>query len=83
MYCRIALALGVATSLWAGEWSAPVDATARDGKPLVTCRARLAGEFLLVEVVRDGMSMPWTTNNAQRKRFRGRLRSVSNRTLSR
>ena len=66
MYCRIALALGVATSLWAGEWSAPVDATARDGKPLVTCRARLAGEFLLVEVTAAEGWHVYAMDNEQR-----------------
>ena len=42
--------LALAGSLWAGEWSTAVDATARDGTPLVTCRAKLAGEYLVVEV---------------------------------
>ena len=49
-FVRGVLALIVAGSSWAGEWSAPVEATTRDGTSLVTCRARLAGEFLVVEV---------------------------------
>lgn len=44
------LVLLVAVSTQAGEWTAPVDASGRDGKALVTCRARLAGEYLLVEI---------------------------------
>ncbi len=47
---RIALFLAMTTGLWAGDWSTPVEATARGGSTLVTCRARLAGDFLVVEV---------------------------------
>ena len=47
---RAALVPVIVASLGAGEWSAPADAVGRDGTPLVTCRARLAGEYLLVEV---------------------------------
>lgn len=47
---RFALFAVLAGSLWAGEWSGPVEAKGRDGRPLVTCRARLAGDVLLVEV---------------------------------
>lgn len=46
---RLALLLFMALPLMAGEWSPPAVATARDGKALLTCRARLAGDFLLVE----------------------------------
>ena len=49
--CRIALLLALSAAGWAGDWSMPVEATARDGSPLVTCRARLAGDYLLVEVL--------------------------------
>lgn len=47
---KAVLALAFAGFSWAGSWSDPVKATARDGTPLVTCRAKLSGEFLVVEV---------------------------------
>ncbi len=47
---RFASALALTLPLWASNWSAPSVATARDGRELVTCRARLAGDYLLVEV---------------------------------
>lgn len=47
---RAALVPVMVASLGAGEWSAPVDAVGRGGTPLVTCRARLAGDYLLVEI---------------------------------
>lgn len=60
------LALAVAGSLWAGEWSAPVEANSRDGTPLVSCRARIAGEYLLVEVrAADGWHV-YAMDNEQR-----------------
>ncbi len=46
----LVLLLLMAAGLRAGEWTAPVEATDRAGNILVTCRARIAGDFLLVEV---------------------------------
>ncbi|MDE0103684.1 MAG: protein-disulfide reductase DsbD family protein [Bryobacterales bacterium] len=52
MRLAVRLFLGgvLATGLWAGGWSAPVEATDRSGTALVTCRARLAGGHLVVEL---------------------------------
>ncbi len=36
--------------VWAGDWSTEAHALSVDGTPLVTCRSRLAGEFLVVEL---------------------------------
>lgn len=47
---RLSIGAVLATGLWAGEWSAPVEATDRSGTALVTCRARLAGGHLVVEL---------------------------------
>ena len=40
----------LAAGLWAGDWSAPVEATDRAGTSLVTCRGKLAGGHLVVEL---------------------------------
>lgn len=45
-----ALALAVTQVLSADDWSATARAEARDGTVLVTCRSKLSGEYLLVEV---------------------------------
>lgn len=47
---RVATAATLAASLWAGDWSAPSEAVSRDGTVLVSCRAKVAGDYLLVEV---------------------------------
>ncbi len=49
---RLAIALMAAASpcLWAGAWSAVAEAAAGDGKVLVTCRAKLSGDHLVVEM---------------------------------
>ena len=44
------LAIALSTALSAADWSAPARAEARDGTVLVTCRSRLAGEFLVIEL---------------------------------
>ncbi len=44
------LALAVPQVLPADAWSAPARAEARDGTVLVTCRSKLSGDYLLVEV---------------------------------
>ena len=51
MILRVIAVLAAVANLWAGAWSAPASATDRDGTALVTCRAKLAGEFLLIEVM--------------------------------
>lgn len=45
-----ALALATPSELWAGDWSAEARAASRDGTVLVTCRSRLAGDYLVVEL---------------------------------
>ncbi len=47
---RSIVAAALAGSLWAGDWSVPVDATDGRGTALVTCRSKLAGDHLVVEV---------------------------------
>lgn len=47
---RVAVAAIFTASLWAGSWSAPAEATDAAGNPLVTCRAKLSGDHLVVEV---------------------------------
>ena len=47
---RVAIAALFAASLWAGGWSAPAEATDAAGNALVTCRAKLTGEHLVVEI---------------------------------
>lgn len=47
---RVAIATTLTASLWAGGWSAPAEATDRAGNALVTCRAKLAGDHLVVEI---------------------------------
>ena len=47
---RVAVAAIVCTSLWAGGWSAPKEATDGAGNALVTCRAKLSGDHLVVEI---------------------------------
>ena len=47
---RVAVAAMFAASLWAGNWSAPAEATDGAGNALVTCRAKLSGDHLVVEV---------------------------------
>lgn len=47
---RCIVLLTATGAVWAGDWSDPVTATARDGTALVTCRARLANQYLVVEV---------------------------------
>lgn len=44
------LALALSTASSAGDWSAPARAEAPDGRVLMTCRSRLAGDFLVVEL---------------------------------
>ncbi len=66
--CRAVAALAVTASLWAGDWSEPVEATARDGTALVTCRARVAGEFLVVEVTAAAGWHVYAMDNEQRAR---------------
>ena len=48
---RVAAAALVTASLWAGSWSAPAEATDSTGNALVTCRAKLSGDHLVVEVL--------------------------------
>ena len=63
---RAALLVAFGASLWAGDWTERVHATARDGETLVSCRARLAGEYLLVEVTAaDGWHV-YAMDNEQR-----------------
>ena len=65
---RAALALAFSTILSAGDWSAPAQAEGRDGKVLVTCRSRLAGEFLVVELQpADGWHVYAMDNEARAK----------------
>ena len=45
-----AIVMLVAAQGLAGDWSRAATANARDGSALVTCRSRLAGDFLLVEL---------------------------------
>lgn len=47
---RVAIAAMFTASLWAGSWSAPEEATDAAGNALVTCRAKLSGDHLVVEV---------------------------------
>ena len=47
---RVAVAAMFTASLWAGSWSAPAEATDAAGNALVTCRAKLSGDHLVVEV---------------------------------
>jgi len=47
---RVAVAAMFTASLWAGSWSAPAEATDAAGNALVTCRAKLNGDHLVVEV---------------------------------
>ena len=47
---RIGLACLLLPAAWAGDWSTPARAAARDGTALVVCRSKLAGDYLLVEV---------------------------------
>ena len=47
---RLAVAAVFSTSLWAGGWSAPTEATDGAGNALVTCRAMLSGDHLVVEI---------------------------------
>ena len=47
---RFAIASLFAASLSAGGWSAPAEATDAAGTPLVTCRAKLSGDHLVVEI---------------------------------
>ena len=64
-----ALGLALSTVLAAGEWSAPARAEARDGSVLVTCRSRLAGEFLVVELKpAEGWHVYAMDNEARAKR---------------
>lgn len=44
------LALAVPQMVWADAWSATARAEGRDGTVLVTCRSKLSGEYLLVEL---------------------------------
>ena len=52
--------------LVAGDWSLPSSATTRDGKALLTCRARLAGDYLLVELQVDDGWHVYAMDNEQR-----------------
>ncbi|MDE0624223.1 MAG: protein-disulfide reductase DsbD family protein [Bryobacterales bacterium] len=47
---RVAVAAMFTASLWAGSWSAPAEATDAAGNALVTCRAKLSGDHLVVEI---------------------------------
>ena len=47
---RVAVAAMFTASLWAGGWSAPAEATDGAGNALVTCRAKLSGDHLVVEI---------------------------------
>ncbi len=65
---RVLALLALTTASWAGEWSPPAGATSRDGTVLVTCRARVAGEYLLVEVTaRDGWHVYAMDNETRAK----------------
>lgn len=63
---RFAFSLALTLPLMAGDWSAPSVATARDGRELVTCRARLAGDYLLVEVTAAEGWRVYAMDNEQR-----------------
>lgn len=47
---RLAIAAIFTAVMWAGDWSAPAEAADRDGNALVTCRAKLSGDHLVVEM---------------------------------
>ena len=47
---RVTIAAMLTASLWAGGWSVPAEATDREGNALVTCRAKLTGDHLVVEI---------------------------------
>ena len=68
MLIRTAVALVLSASLWAGDWSAPARAVARDGMVLVTYRTRLAGDFLVIELEpADGWHVYAMDNEARAK----------------
>ncbi len=71
----VALAVASLGGLRAGEWSAEAKAVDRDGSALVTCRSRLAGNYLLVEMrAADGWHV-YAMDNEQRakKALAGRM----------
>ena len=64
----VALATAGVASVAAGDWSGEAVAEARDGSALVTCRSRLAGDFLLIELrAADGWHV-YAMDNEQRAR---------------
>ena len=63
---RLAPALVLAIPLVAGDWSLPSIATTRDGEALLTCRASLAGDYLLVELQADQGWHVYAMDNEQR-----------------
>ncbi len=64
--CGLALLLGMTAVLPAGHWTDPVTATDLAGNELVTCRARTAGDLLVVEVEpADGWHL-YAMDNEQR-----------------
>ena len=62
----VAVAIASVGGLLAGQWSEASEAVSRDGTPLVTCRARLAGDYLVVEMrAADGWHV-YAMDNEQR-----------------
>ncbi len=58
----------LAPLLWAGAWSDPVAATDREGNALVTCRGRLAGSHLVVELQAKSGWHVYAMDNERRAR---------------
>lgn len=63
---RIASVVLLSTPLIAGDWSLPSIATTREGQPLLTCRARLAGDYLLIELRANEGWHVYAMDNEQR-----------------